>query len=433
MNRPDDVIVVGGGIAGLVAARELAIGGLAVTVCEASESLGGRVARHTVAGIDLDAGAESFATRGDTVADFLTELGLGQAIVSPNQVGAWLKPAQGPAVPMPATGLLGIPATPLARGVIAATGLLGALRAQADVILPRRVGATSTTLAELVRVRMGQRVLDRLVAPVVTGIHSRNPDTLDADVVAPGLRTALADAGSLSGAVRSLRQSTPGSAVGGLRGGMYLLVEALHADLLARGVRIRTHARATGVTARQVTLATGEQLAARAVVLATPLGSESTDVSIVIATLVVDSAGLDDAPRGTGLLVAAGTPGIRAKALTHASAKWPWLAATLPAHRHVLRLSYNNTGNNLPEAALADIARVDAENLLGVPLAAQDVHGFARVVWPIRHDPVARRDGVWQVGEGVASTGLAAVISQARTESESVRRALTPRQEKIEP
>ena len=75
------VIVVGGGIAGLVAARELAIGGCEVTLLEASDALGGRVARHTVAGIDLDAGAESFATRGGTVAAFVDELGLADAIV----------------------------------------------------------------------------------------------------------------------------------------------------------------------------------------------------------------------------------------------------------------------------------------------------------------------------------------------------------------
>ena len=62
------------------------------------------------------------------------------------------------------------------------------------------------------------------------------------------------------------------------------------------------------------------------------------DVSLV--TLVVDQPQLDAAPRGTGVLVAPQSPGIQAKALTHATAKWGWLAARTGPGTHVLRLSY---------------------------------------------------------------------------------------------
>ena len=95
---------------------------------------------------------------------------------------------------------------------------------------------------------------------------------------------------------------------------------------------------------------------------------------------------LDAAPRGTGLLVAPGAPGIRAKALTHASAKWAWLAEKAGPHRHVLRLSYNDA----PAHGLEDVARTDAERLLGVPIAAAQVAGFARVS-PGRPRPPAPR------------------------------------------
>ena len=59
-----DAVVVGGGVAGLVAARELAHEGLRTLLLEERDTLGGAVAGHTVAGLRLDAGAESFATRG---------------------------------------------------------------------------------------------------------------------------------------------------------------------------------------------------------------------------------------------------------------------------------------------------------------------------------------------------------------------------------
>ena len=56
-----DAVVVGGGVAGLVAAFELARRGLRPVVVEAGAELGGVVRRHGVAGVVLDAGAESFA------------------------------------------------------------------------------------------------------------------------------------------------------------------------------------------------------------------------------------------------------------------------------------------------------------------------------------------------------------------------------------
>ena len=94
-----DFVVVGGGIGGLVLARRLVLGGCSVVVLEASDHLGGTVARHTVGGIELDAGAESFATRGDTVATLARSLHLDDDIVEPNPEGAWLETGRRPGVP----------------------------------------------------------------------------------------------------------------------------------------------------------------------------------------------------------------------------------------------------------------------------------------------------------------------------------------------
>ncbi len=175
LSSPSSYVVVGGGIAGLVAARRLALGGATVTILEASDRVGGTVASHTVGGLLLDAGAESFATRGGTVAALATELGLGPEIVAPVADSAWLYQADGTAVPLPATSLLGIPAIPLAADVIRVIGLRAALRAQLDLLIPSGVGRNEPSLGGLVRRRMGPRVLDRLVNPVVRGVHSTDP------------------------------------------------------------------------------------------------------------------------------------------------------------------------------------------------------------------------------------------------------------------
>ena len=60
-------VVVGGGISGLLAARELARAGVSTTVLEATGAWGGCVGSHVVAGLTLDSGAESFATRSSAV------------------------------------------------------------------------------------------------------------------------------------------------------------------------------------------------------------------------------------------------------------------------------------------------------------------------------------------------------------------------------
>ena len=404
-------LVVGGGMAGLVAARDLAVGGMTVTILVAKDRLGGKVCHHTVAGIELDAGAESFANRRGIVAGLAAELGL--TVTAPLAEGAWLKPATGNPVHLPHTSFLGIPGTPLASDVVAVIGLRAALRAEFDSVMPGIIGSKDLTLGDVVRKRMGSKVLEKLVSPIVMGIHSRHPDDLEVDVVAPGLRAALTAGGSLAQAVRSLRAASPaGSAVSGIEGGMAAFVERLESDFARHGGTVRRGDAVASVDRQGVVLASGERLEADHVVLATPLGEES-ESSIVLATIVVDDAALDSAPRGTGLLVAPGAQGISAKALTHATAKWSWLAAELPPHRHVLRLSYNVPAPD----ALEERARLDAEALLGVPIPVESVVGFDVVEWPAvppRPHPI---DGVTMLGESVSGTGLAAVISHARREA----------------
>ena len=399
-------IVVGGGVAGLVFGRDLLAAGWSVTIIEAGDRLGGKVARHTLADIPLDAGAESFANRRGTVAGLAAELGL--TVVAPRSEGAWLKPAVGNPMPLPATSFLGIPGTPLASDVIEVVGLPGALRAQMDGLMLGQVGSKEKTLGRMVRRRMGNAVLERLVAPIVTGIHSKHPDELEVDVVAPGLRAALLRTGSLAHAVRSLREASPaGSAVSGIDGGIQRIVERLELDFERRGGKVLFDSRVEAADAASVTLAAGARLTADHVALATPLDAPA-EATIALATLVVDAPELDSAPRGTGLLVAAGTPDIGAKALTHATAKWPWLAASVPEHRHVVRLSYSAA------TATREQALTDAQALLGVPLPDAAVLGFDVVAWPAVPPTPTPVEGVILVGESVAGTGLAAVIAHAR-------------------
>ena len=136
---PRSALVVGGGVSGLVAARDLAARGLRVTLVEAEDHLGGAVGAHQVAGLVLDSGAESFATRSRAVPDLLDELGLGERVVHPNRSGSWLFLPEG-AVPAPDSGILGIPADPTAPRLRAALGRAGIGNAQEGLLAGRSIG-----------------------------------------------------------------------------------------------------------------------------------------------------------------------------------------------------------------------------------------------------------------------------------------------------
>lgn len=517
--RTADVVVVGGGVAGLVAALECAKVGLRVILLERREAIGGCVGRIELDGLTLDSGAESFATRGGAVAKLIESLGLADDVESPNPAGAWLVwPGSGgrpDAAPLPRTGVLGIPANPLGDDVRRIIGWGGAVRAYSDRLMPILKIGRAHSLGRLVRQRMGDAVLDRLVTPISAGVYSTNPDDLDLDVVAPGLNEAMTRAGSLSGGVGQLvEERRAGGAVQGLRGGMHRLVDALAAQAERFGVEVITGAEATDLerlapasaavasaprwrvaatvaetaaidafdapdareelgAALGAVLGRGDdvdvrepralRLEAPYVVLAAPadasrrlldqasLGWSDAEhwpsaASVELVTLVLDAPVLDAAPRGTGVLVAAGTPDVTAKALTHSTAKWSWLAE-LAGGRHVVRLSYGRAGEANPldgrsDDEVAAIALADASTLLGTPLDASMLRASGRTAWRdalsqatigqrerVRalEDVLAAEPGIEATGSWVAGTGLASVVPHALEAARRIRQlAVTP-------
>ncbi|MAP63009.1 MAG: protoporphyrinogen oxidase [Microbacterium sp.] len=465
------VVVVGGGVAGLVAALECAKVGMQVTVLEGADRPGGAIRTAQVAGIRLDTGAESYATRGGAVRALLDELGLEDRVTSPAAGGAWLVGIPGVgAAPLPTGGVLGIPANPWAPDVRRVIGWSGAWRAYLDRLRPPLTIGHEHSLGRLVRTRLGQKVLDRLVSPVTTGVYSARPDDIDADVAAPGLNAALTRTGSLTGAVTQLRgepEAKPGAAVEGLVGGMSTLVDALVARLvdldatLTAGAHVTAVARDAEAWNVTATLADPEAEPRDAVfeadllIMATPedtarallagtvpdLAREPGPAPVVeVVTMVLDARELDSAPRGSGTLTVPGS--YTAKALTHSTAKWPWVARAAEG-RHVVRVSFGAQGEppvteGLDEAGAAALALKEASAMLGVPLPADSLRGAVREryaqaqpgsalgraaeVASVRR-AVAAVPGLAVVGAWLAGTGLAQVVPDARRETDRVRRS----------
>lgn len=452
-----DVVVVGAGIAGLVTACVLAQRHVRVVVLDAADEPGGCVQAQWVGGLRLDRGAESFATARPAVRELVELLGL--PVEAPAASPAWVRHRGGTA-PLPADTLLGIPLAPRAREARRMLGWWGANRAALDRWIPGgTLGAAG--LGDLVARRMGRPVLARLVEPVVGGVYSTDPRRLAIDAVMPGLEQAVRETGSLTSAARRLRPHSPpsGSAVLGVSGGMNRLTDALVARLHSLGGDLRCGARVERIRrvgGRWQIRCTGDlgdrtTLSGEAVVVAThasaarELVRAATDgelvlpvapaVDVLLATLVVRSGELDAAPRGTGVLVAPRVRGIAAKALTHATAKWDWLAREAGPGRHVVRLSYGRGGSTPPDGEFPDAALRDASALLGVPLGRNElddvdlVRFTGRLVSAApgqlgeRERFVARLAG-WPglsvVGASIAGTGLAAAVASATAAGERI-------------
>ena len=529
-----DALVIGGGIAGLTAAWDLVRAGLRPMLIEARGYTGGLVAAGRIGGARMDLGAEGFVVRGQAATSMLAELGLRAAaphgrprlFLPPLTSGAGGGSPQWGLHRFPGNAYLGIPADPLAADVVAMIGQGAAHRAAQDADLPGTVGTgpeDPADLASFVTARMGAGVLERLVRPIVAGIHSADPADLAADVVMPGLRRATAELGSLSAAVAAVleRRRARQDGVGGrsvdaaVEGGLFRLTDALREAIEAGGGSVRTRTGAQWLRPSDIEdSAGGETPAAWRVGIAptrrgpTPsaepvpdgaqevvvtdrvvvacsagaalrllrgvpgLPASATELTVPVGapiarfTLVARAPELSGEPVGSGLLVApadsadpaepaavaasAGTvapdgaePGggsasvvacpVRAKALSHLSAKWPWVGAELRALHgpdvHALRLSYGRPGQPRPQVDL-QVALDDVAALTGVRIEPEAVIDHMLVRWDGTLPPVtpayrerttrleeqlAPVSGLEVTGAWVAGTGIAAVVGHART------------------
>ena len=442
MNR--NIIVVGGGVSGLVAARSLAASGEHVTVLESDDRVGGALQASELGGVRIDVGAEAYAVTRPETQILIDELGLSQHVVSPRRSDAHLLLNSGlHAMPH---AMMGVPTDLLSPEVIDILGPAEAQRAHDLDALPLDTTPPDISLGALVRQRMGDQVADSITTPVVAGVHAAHPDSVEAAAVIPGLLPALAATGSLAAAAARLRSTSgsPGSAIAGLHGGMTTLVNALERDVEKRGVQIRK-----GVSVRSVQQtkdgwqvdAGAETFRADAVVLAVDAPSAArllqdlpdvaaafSDIAVgdvAVCAVVFDSPDLDSDPVGSGLLVAPGHAQVRAKALTHATAKWQWIREAYGPGRHLVRLSYGRDGRI--DETLADlpmIARADIAEIFSIPppefIDVRVVRWPSSLVFPrpghrMRVERVraaaAQHDGLIVVGAGLGGNGLGGTIA----------------------
>jgi oxygen-dependent protoporphyrinogen oxidase len=451
-------VVVGGGVAGLTWALDAMESGLDVTVLERSTLLGGAVRSAQLGPVTVDVGAESFALARTDVLELASRLDLAQQVERP-AIGQAHVMLDGRCMPLP-PGLLGIPAT--LADIAALLGPDAAAQAETRDGAPIPEVAPPT-IGRLVRDRLGDRVAELLVDPVLAGVHATRADDAELASVAPSLYAAMRTHGGLLPAVVALRGALgpAGAPVATIAGGMSRLVARLVERLEDGGAVVRTgtsverlhhedergrwrvHTDAGEVAADVLCLAVPARAAAALLhTLSDPAAREiaeelarlQTTDDVTLVTLLIEDAELAaaGAPVGSGVLVA--DTSVRAKAMTHASAKWGWLADALPADHHVVRLSYGgiHRTEERDEATLVADARDDVIRLLRGATSDPTIRASLVTRWPGalirpvvgRAERLAAIDAflpglrrVALVGSAVAGNGLAGVVGRSAHEA----------------
>lgn len=243
MGKPKNVAIVGAGLAGLTCAKTLHQAGVAVTLIEAADGVGGRVRTDVVDGFRLDRGFQVFSTaypearrQLDYTALDLLAFDPGAAVRWRGQLHRLLDPRRRPASVL-STALSPVPS------------LGDKLRcATLPAKLRRLVDKESPTTDALHRLGFSEGFIERFWRPFLAGVYLERGLQTPADVFA--FVTSMFASGDVT---------LPAA-------GMRAIPEQLASHLPAGAVRLETLA--AKVDAHGVRLVSGEEVLADAVVVA---------------------------------------------------------------------------------------------------------------------------------------------------------------------
>ena len=318
---PFPVVVIGGGISGLACAYQLQQAGIPARVLEAGTRPGGMIATKEKDGFRFELGPQSFLST-QPLLKLIDALGLKDQLLHADPKAPRYILSGGKLIP-----------APLAPPSLLTTPLLSAgtkWRIFSEMLHRTRPPANDESIATFIRRKFGDELLNKMVAPFVSGIYAGDPEKLGLRAAFPTLYEFESKYGSvLRGAMKSRPpKGTPRAGLCSFRKGMEALPKALGGklgDLLLAETKVLSLRRgnANGKQWFEIDVKSREQLetlSASAVAIAAPTQAASqilkgisnqfppTFARIEYAPVVVVAAGyrteqIQLASRGFGFLV----------------------------------------------------------------------------------------------------------------------------------
>jgi oxygen-dependent protoporphyrinogen oxidase len=378
------LVVVGAGITGLAAAFEWRRRRPddEIVVLEAGDRIGGKLHRVELAGHWYDTGAEAVLARVPEAVRLIENLGLGDRLIAPATTQASVVLPDG-RYPLPAGTVLGVPAS--ADGLAGVLSPDGVARVRAESTLPPLAFDGDVAVGALLRERLGDEVVDRLVEPLLGGVYAGRADELSLAATMPALAAQLPAAGSVLAAAAALRDAGARSR-GDADGPVFVTVAegigSLPAALVAASgadVRLRTPAHGLRRTSSGFELSVGPAaapglLTADVVIVTAPAAKAARLLADAVPATVEPLRGIpyasmaviamafpaQEVAAGSGLLVPPVT-GRLVKGVTVSSAKWSHLAGdSLLVRSSVGRFrdesELQRSDDDLTAAVVADVA-----------------------------------------------------------------------------
>ena len=183
-----DVLVVGAGVSGLAAARELERRGASVLVVDDADAPGGVMRSDEIAGHRIERGPNTLLLRAPLLRG-LERFGLADALVSASPASrSRFLARDGELVPVP-LGPLDLARTPLLSGRAKRRLLREPFVARGD--------GSGESVAEFIARRLGPELVEALVGPFLTGVYAGDERRLGAEAVFPSLVEAERSHGSI--------------------------------------------------------------------------------------------------------------------------------------------------------------------------------------------------------------------------------------------
>jgi oxygen-dependent protoporphyrinogen oxidase len=468
------VVVIGGGIAGLAAARFVADVPARVTILEGSPRIGGKLAASDVAGVSMDEGAEALLARRREGVSLIEATGLAADLV-PAGVTSSAIYTRGAMRSLPRRQFMGVPAD---IDELAATGVIspeGVARARDES--PQPIEAADASVTEYIGARLGVEVVDRLVDPLLGGVYAGRSEDLSFQATLAPLAAATPKHATLAEAAASLLPPAPAPSSAAspasspadnskklapifvtLTTGLGSLPEAV-AKASGADIRVNAMVRELRRTATGWRLTVGsasdpEYLDADAVILATPAAptarllketvsaaaAQLEQIPYASMAIITLAFGVADFPaqQRSGYLVPA-VDGRAVKAVTFSTVKWPHLAkaaAGAGSPVHIVRCSVGRSGDvavlqrddqDLAALAVAELA--DSIGITANPVAHRVTRwGGGLPQYNVGHlDRVARiraavaaQPGLAVAGAAYDGVGIPACIATARSAADQI-------------